>query len=149
MVAFGIPARRRPRASNKEAGSHVPPVPVDAVLVSTLFWKILVTRVNGKYAAHAPSSGLRRFRASCWRDIVPSPACSRTRVDPSSAALLTGRSRKHPTSAGGTGRGNTITMARFTSPPPPPPPPPRGGGRPDTRPPRGLLSRGVAVHPAR
>src|SRR5262249_59012613 len=36
---------------------------------------------------------------------VPSAACNRTRVDPSSVAQSPGRSRIHPNSAGGLGRG--------------------------------------------
>src|SRR6266540_5195043 len=67
------------------------------------------------------------------RHIVPSPACSRTRVYPSPATLLTGRSRKHPTSAGGTGRGHASIFVRATPPPPPPPPP--GGGATEVAPP--------------
>ena len=43
---------------------------------------------------------------------APSPACSRTRVNPSSAILWIGRSRKHPTSAGGLGRGNACLALR-------------------------------------
>src|SRR4029453_3430921 len=52
------------------------------------------------------------------RHIVPSPACSRTRVYPSSATLLTGRSRKDPTSAGGGGGGGGGLKKDFNSPPP-------------------------------
>src|SRR5262249_32954114 len=107
-VAFGTPARRRPRAGNKKAGSAVPPVPADAILVSTLFWKILVTRVNGKYAAHAGSSGSRRGRASCWRHMVPSPA-----------------------GGGGTGRGHATGFRCARSPPPQPSPASGGGSGPN------------------
>ena len=46
---------------------------------------------------------------------VPSPACSRPRVYPRSAAILIGRSRKHSTSAGGTGRGHTERLPRVPS----------------------------------
>src|SRR5262249_40592830 len=50
-------ARRRWRARNKTGGG-VPPGPAGIVLVSTLFWKILVTRVNGK---------MRGAQAGFWR----------------------------------------------------------------------------------
>ena len=55
---------------------------------------------------------------------VPSPACSRTRVYPSSATAIPGRSRKHPTSAGGTGWGHT---SRFVRARPHPTPLPQAG----------------------
>jgi hypothetical protein len=41
------PHRRRSRARNKKPAT-APAAPAGAVLVNTFFWKILVTRVNGK-----------------------------------------------------------------------------------------------------
>src|SRR5262249_57810753 len=87
----------------------------------------------------------QRGGKQCWhrsRHGSPLPACTRTRVYPSSGTHRAGRSRINPTSAerspseAGRVRGTLHEQSNTKAPPPPPPSPPTGGGGTPGRPPR-------------
>ena len=83
------------------------------------FWSSSGTSYRpSQMSTHEWAAMGRRLRCA------PSPVCSRSRVYPRSTTLLAGRSRKHPTSAGGVGRGHDRTNLSAC----PHPVPPRQAG---------------------
>src|SRR5262245_39565479 len=62
----GDERREMPRGARVRATKpgSVPPGPAGVVLVNTLFWKILVTRVNGKMRGRKRSFGCRAASVS-------------------------------------------------------------------------------------
>src|SRR5258707_15789965 len=71
-VALRRPSRHRALADDNGHESGFPPSSTGTILVSKLFWKILVTRVNRRFAARANSFGSRAWGAWRRRHVGPS-----------------------------------------------------------------------------
>src|SRR5260370_13665788 len=71
-VALRRPSRHRALADDNGHESGFPPSSTGTILVCKLFWKILVTRVNRRFAARANSFGSPAWGACRRRHVGPS-----------------------------------------------------------------------------